>query len=142
MQEVKNSILPEVYEVFTMQWGDFAGTYSQTDEHIEDFDKYFDQYLSTFMKYPHYIMKKCSIEDTCEKLGISWNGIGYKKRKHSIQIREWKNDRTIPPPLKQTPSKNTTKSKNHNKHPIPKIPQIKIPHSCKTNRLMVYLWFY
>ena len=53
MQEVKNSILPEVYEVFTMQWGDFAGTYSQTDEHIEDFDKYFDQYLSTFMKYPH-----------------------------------------------------------------------------------------
>ena len=53
MQEVKNSILPEVYEVFTMQWGDFAGTYSQTDEHIEDFDKYFDQYLSTSMKYPH-----------------------------------------------------------------------------------------
>ena len=53
MQEVKNSILPEVYEVFTMQWGDFLGTYSQTDEHIEDFDKYFDQYLSTFMKYPH-----------------------------------------------------------------------------------------
>ena len=53
MQEVKNSILPEVYEVFTMQWGDFVSTYSQTDEHIEDFDKYFDQYLSTFMKYPH-----------------------------------------------------------------------------------------
>ena len=56
MQEVKNSILPEVYEVFTMQWGDFVGTYSQTDEHIEDFDKYFDQYLSTFLKYPHQIV--------------------------------------------------------------------------------------
>ena len=68
--EVKNSLLPKVYEVFTMQLGDLIGTYSKTGEHIEDFDKYFDQYLSTFMKYPHYIMKKYSIEDTCEKLGI------------------------------------------------------------------------
>ena len=79
LQEGKNSLLPEVYEVFTMQWGDLIGTYSQTDEHIEDFDKYFDQYLSTFMKYPHQIMKKYYIEDTCEKLGIYWKEIGYEK---------------------------------------------------------------
>ena len=70
LQEVKNSLLPEMYEIFTMQWGDLIGTYSQKGEHIEDFDKYFDQYLSTFIKYPHYIMKKYSIEDTYEKLGI------------------------------------------------------------------------
>ena len=31
MQEVKNSLLPEVYEVFKIQWGDFIGTYSETD---------------------------------------------------------------------------------------------------------------
>jgi hypothetical protein len=30
MQEIKNSLLPEVYEVFTKQWGYFIGTYSQT----------------------------------------------------------------------------------------------------------------
>jgi hypothetical protein len=66
-------------------------------------------------------MKKYSIGETCEKLGISWNGIGYKKRKHSIQIREWKNDKTITPPLKQTPPQNTTKSKTHIYDPIPHL---------------------
>ena len=68
IQVVKDSLLPEVYEVFTKQWGYFIGTYSQTGEHIEDLDKYFDQYLSIFMKYPHQIMKEYSIE---ERLGNS-----------------------------------------------------------------------
>ena len=34
LKEVKNSLPPEVYEVFTMQWGDLIVTYSQTGEHI------------------------------------------------------------------------------------------------------------
>ena len=53
MKEVKNSLPPLVYEIFTKQWGDFIETCSQRGEHIEDLDKYFDQYLSIFMKYPH-----------------------------------------------------------------------------------------
>ena len=43
MQEVKNSLISEVYKLFTKQWQYFIGTYSQTGEHIEDLDKYFDQ---------------------------------------------------------------------------------------------------
>ncbi|MDB3917094.1 hypothetical protein N9357_01335 [bacterium] len=53
MNEVKNSLPPEVYDILTKQWGDFIETCSQSGEHIEDLDKYFDQYLATFMKYPH-----------------------------------------------------------------------------------------
>ena len=53
MNEVKNSLPPEVYDILTKQWGDFIETCSQSGEHIEDLDKYFDEYLSTFMKYPH-----------------------------------------------------------------------------------------
>ena len=53
MKEVKNSMPPLVYDIFTKQWGDFIETCSQRGEHIEDLDKYFDQYLSIFMKYPH-----------------------------------------------------------------------------------------
>ena len=53
MEEVKNSMPPLVYDIFTKQWGDFIETCSQRGEHIEDLDKYFDQYLSIFMKYPH-----------------------------------------------------------------------------------------
>jgi hypothetical protein len=53
MNEVKNSLPPEVYDILTKQWGDFVETCSQSGEHIEDLDKYFDEYLSTFMKYPH-----------------------------------------------------------------------------------------
>ena len=53
MEEVKNSMPPLVYDIFTKQWGDFIETCSQRGEHIEDLDKYFDQYLQTFMKYPH-----------------------------------------------------------------------------------------
>ena len=53
MKEVKNSLPPEVYDILTKQWGDFIETCSQSGEHIEDLDKYFDQYLATFMKYPH-----------------------------------------------------------------------------------------
>ena len=53
MSEVKNSLPPEVYDILTKQWGEFIETCSQSGEHIEDLDKYFDQYLSTFMKYPH-----------------------------------------------------------------------------------------
>ena len=53
MKEVKNSMPPLVYDIFTKQWGDFIETCTQRGEHIEDLDKYFDQYLSTFMKYPH-----------------------------------------------------------------------------------------
>ena len=53
MKEVKNSLPPLVYDIFTKQWGDFIETCSQRGEHIEDLDKYFDQYLSIFMKYPH-----------------------------------------------------------------------------------------
>ncbi len=53
MAEIKNSLPPEVYDILTKQWGDFVETCSQSGEHIEDLDKYFDEYLSTFMKYPH-----------------------------------------------------------------------------------------
>ena len=53
MNEVKNSLPPEVYDILTKQWGDFIETCSQSGEHIEDLDKYFDEYLSNFMKYPH-----------------------------------------------------------------------------------------
>ena len=53
MKQVKNSLPPEVYDVFTKQWKDFVDTCSQAGEHIEDLDKYFDQYLAIFMKYPH-----------------------------------------------------------------------------------------
>ena len=53
MKEVKNSMPPLVYDIFTKQWGDFIETCTQRGEHIEDLDKYFDQYLQTFMKYPH-----------------------------------------------------------------------------------------
>ena len=53
MDEVKKSLPPEVYVLFTHQWGDFIDRCSQTGEHIEDLDKYFDQYLSTFLKYTH-----------------------------------------------------------------------------------------
>ena len=53
MEEVKNSMPPLVYDIFTKQWRDFIETCSQRGEHIEDLDKYFDQYLSIFMKYPH-----------------------------------------------------------------------------------------
>ena len=53
MKKVKDSMPPLVYEIFTKQWGDFIETCSQRGEHIEDLDKYFDQYLSIFMKYPH-----------------------------------------------------------------------------------------
>ena len=53
MKEVKNSMPPLVYDIFTKQWGDFIETCTQRGEHIEDLDKYFDQYLSIFMKYPH-----------------------------------------------------------------------------------------
>jgi hypothetical protein len=53
MEEVKNSMPPLVYDIFTKQWGDFVETCSQRGEHIEDLDKYFDQYLSILMKYPH-----------------------------------------------------------------------------------------
>ena len=53
MKEVKNSMPPLVYDIFTKQWGNFIETCTQRGEHIEDLDKYFDQYLSTFMKYPH-----------------------------------------------------------------------------------------
>ncbi len=53
MKKVKDSMPPLVYDIFTKQWGDFIKTCSQRGEHIEDLDKYFDQYLSTFMKYPH-----------------------------------------------------------------------------------------
>ena len=31
----------------------FIETRSQSAEHIEDMDKNFDEYLSTFIKYPH-----------------------------------------------------------------------------------------
>ena len=53
MKEVKNSMPPLVYDIFTKQWGNFIETCTQRGEHIEDLDKYFDQYLQTFMKYPH-----------------------------------------------------------------------------------------
>ncbi len=53
MKQVKNSLPPEVYDVFTKQWNNFVDTCSQAGEHIEDLDKYFDQYFETFMKYPH-----------------------------------------------------------------------------------------
>ena len=53
MQEVKKSLPPEVYVIFTKQWGNFIDTCTKNGEHIEDLDKYFDEYLSTFMKYPH-----------------------------------------------------------------------------------------
>jgi hypothetical protein len=53
MKKVNDSMPPLVYDIFTKQWGDFIKTCSQRGEHIEDLDKYFDQYLSTFMKYPH-----------------------------------------------------------------------------------------
>ena len=53
MNEVKSSLPPAVYKLFTKQWRDFTETCSQSGEHIEDLDKYFDEYLSTFMKYPH-----------------------------------------------------------------------------------------
>jgi hemerythrin-like domain-containing protein len=53
MKEVKNPLPPEVYYILTKQCGDFIETFSQSGEHIEDLDKYFDQYLAIFMKYPH-----------------------------------------------------------------------------------------
>ena len=56
MDEVKTSLLPEVYVLFTKQLGDFIDKYSKSDEHIEDLDKYFDQYLSNFLKYPYKIV--------------------------------------------------------------------------------------
>ena len=53
MKKVKDSMPPLVYDIFTKQWGEFIKTCSQRGEHIEDLNKYFEQYLSTFMKYPH-----------------------------------------------------------------------------------------
>ena len=53
MQEVKKSLPPEVYKLFKNEWSNFIDTCSKSGEHIEDLDKYFDEYLSTFMKYPH-----------------------------------------------------------------------------------------
>ena len=53
MKKVKDSMPPLVYDIFTKQWGEFIKTCSQRGEHIEVLNKYFDQYLSTFMKYPH-----------------------------------------------------------------------------------------
>ncbi len=53
MKEVKNSMPPLVYDIFTKQRVEFITTCSQRGEHIEDLNKYFEQYLSTFMKYPH-----------------------------------------------------------------------------------------
>jgi hypothetical protein len=51
MDEVKTSLPKEVYELFTKQWVDFIDGRSKSGEHIEDLDKYFDQYLSIFLKY-------------------------------------------------------------------------------------------
>jgi hypothetical protein len=56
MDEVKTSLPQAVCELFTKQWGDFIDRCSKSGEHIEDLDKYFDQYLSTFLKYPHQIV--------------------------------------------------------------------------------------
>ena len=53
MKKVRDSMPPLVYDIFTKQWGEFIKTCSQRGEHIEDLNKYFEQYLSTFMKYPH-----------------------------------------------------------------------------------------
>ena len=53
MLEVKNSLPPAVYKIFSKQWGNFIDTCSQSGEHIEDLDMYFDEYLSTFMKCTH-----------------------------------------------------------------------------------------
>ena len=53
MKKVKDSMPPLVYDIFTKQWGEFIKLCSQRGEHKEDLNKYFDQYLSTFMKYPH-----------------------------------------------------------------------------------------
>ena len=53
MLEVKTSLPPAVSKLFTKQWGNFLDTCSQSGELIEDLDKYFDEYLSTFLKYPH-----------------------------------------------------------------------------------------
>ena len=53
MKKVKDSMPPLVYDIFTKQWGEFIKPCSQRGEHIEDLNKYFEQYLSTFMKYPH-----------------------------------------------------------------------------------------
>ena len=52
-EDTENPLPPEVYYILTKQCGDFIETFSQSGEHIEDLDKYFDQYLEIFMKYPH-----------------------------------------------------------------------------------------
>ena len=53
MNEVKNSLQSEVSDILTKQWEKFIETCSQSGEYLENLDKYFDEYLSTFIKYPH-----------------------------------------------------------------------------------------
>ena len=53
MDEVETSLPTEVHELFTKQWRDFIDSCSKSGEQIEDLDKYFDQYLSFFLKYTH-----------------------------------------------------------------------------------------
>jgi hypothetical protein len=53
IDEVKTSLPTEVYELFTKQSGNFIDRCSKSGEHIDELAKYFDQYLSTFLKYTH-----------------------------------------------------------------------------------------
>ncbi|SVB82162.1 uncharacterized protein METZ01_LOCUS235016 [marine metagenome] len=54
MLEIKHSLPPAVYDVFTKEWANFIDSCTKnTGEHIEDMEKYFDEYLAIFMKYPH-----------------------------------------------------------------------------------------
>ena len=53
MDEVKTSLPPEVYELFTKQWGHFIDKCPKSGDHTEDLDKYFDLHLSTFVEYSH-----------------------------------------------------------------------------------------
>ena len=56
MDGVKTSLPKDVSELFTKHWENFIDRCSNSGEHIEDLDKFFDKYLSTFLKYTHWIV--------------------------------------------------------------------------------------
>ena len=55
-------------------------------------------------------------------------------RQHRRKVCEWKNEKSITPPLKQTTPKNTSKSKTHIYRPYP-------PFLVKHPRIVVYIGF-